>query len=107
MKYVRLPDLLLNLQAARNFCAFTSVLKKYTKPVLLIIDEWLLLKLTESEARNLFESIYKEKVIMKSGRLNTTYGEAEKRETKIYFYLFKVEINFSLQHYIYSLRLYF
>lgn len=33
--------------------------KKYTKPVLLILDEWLLLKLTESEARNLFELIHK------------------------------------------------
>ena len=38
VKYVRLPDLLLDL---------------------LIIDEWLLLKLTESEARNLFELIHK------------------------------------------------
>ena len=59
MKYVRLPDLLLDLQAARDSGTFTSVLKKYTKPVLLIIDEWLLLKLTESEARNLFELIHK------------------------------------------------
>ncbi|HJB18491.1 MAG TPA: ATP-binding protein [Candidatus Bariatricus faecipullorum] len=59
VKYVRLPDLLLNLQAAGDSGAFASVLKKYTKPVLLIIDEWLLLKLTESEARNLFELIHK------------------------------------------------
>ena len=59
VKYVRLPDLLLDLQAARDSGTFTSVLKKYTKPVLLIIDEWLLLKLTESEARNLFELIHK------------------------------------------------
>lgn len=35
------------------------LLKKYTKPVLLIIGEWLLLKLTESEDRNLFELIHK------------------------------------------------
>ena len=54
VKYVRLPDLLLDLQVARDAGTFTNVLKKYTKPVLLIIDEWLLLKLTESEARNLF-----------------------------------------------------
>ena len=59
VKYVRLPDLLLDLQAARDSGTFSSVLKKYTKPVLLIIDEWLLLKLTESEARNLFELIHK------------------------------------------------
>ena len=59
VKYVRLPDLLLNLQAAKDSGAFTSVLKKYTKPILLIVDAWLLLKLTESEARNLFELIRK------------------------------------------------
>ena len=59
VKYVRLPKLLLNLQAARDSGAFSIVLKKNTKPVLLIIDEWLLLKLTESETRNLFELIHK------------------------------------------------
>lgn len=59
VKYVRLPDLLLDLQAARDNNTFPATLKKYTKPVLLIIDEWLLLKLTESEARNLFEPIHK------------------------------------------------
>ena len=57
VKYVRLPDLLLDLQAARSDGSFANVLKKYTNPVLLIIDEWLLLKLTESEARDLFELI--------------------------------------------------
>ena len=59
VRYVRLPDLLLDLQAARDSGTFSTVLKKYTKPVLLIIDEWLLLKLTEAEARNLFELIHK------------------------------------------------
>lgn len=59
VRYVRLPDLLLDLQAARDNGTFAAVLKKYTKPVLLIIDEWLLLKLTEPEARNLFELIHK------------------------------------------------
>lgn len=59
VQYVRLPDLLLDLQAARDNGNFPSILKKYTKPILLIIDEWLLLKLTEPEARNLFELIHK------------------------------------------------
>ena len=59
VKYVRLPDLLLELQEARGNGCFQIVLKKYTKPVLLIIDEWLLLKLSETEARNLFELIHK------------------------------------------------
>ena len=59
VKYVRLPDLLLDLQAARSEKTFNAVMKKYTSPVLLIIDEWLLLKLTESEARDVFELIQK------------------------------------------------
>ena len=59
VKYVRLPDLSLDLQAARDNNTFAATLKKYTKPVLLVIDEWQLLKLTETEARNLFELIHK------------------------------------------------
>ena len=59
MKYVWLPDLFLYLQAARDSETNASVLKKYTKPFLLNIDEWLLIKLTESETRNLFELIHK------------------------------------------------
>lgn len=59
VKYVRLPDLLLDLQAARDDGTFKTVFKKYTNPLLLILDEWLLLRLTEDEARNLFELIHK------------------------------------------------
>lgn len=59
VKYVCLPDLLLNSDAARNEGIFTKVLSKYTNPLLLIIDEWLLLKLKESESKNLFELIHK------------------------------------------------
>ena len=33
VRYVRLPDLLLDLQAARDSGTFSTVLKKYTKPV--------------------------------------------------------------------------
>ena len=59
VKYVRLPDLLLDLEAARNEGNFLKVLSKYTKPLLLIIDEWLLMRLTESDSKNLFELIHK------------------------------------------------
>ena len=59
VRYIRLPDLLLELEAARNTGNFAKVLSKYTKPLLLIIDEWLLLKLSESESKNLFELIHK------------------------------------------------
>lgn len=58
-RYVRLSDLLLELQAARADGTFITALKKYTNPVLLIIDEWLLLKLADPEARALFELIHK------------------------------------------------
>ena len=58
-KYVRLPDLLLELEMARNDGTYKKVQSKYANPVLLIIDEWLLMKLSEAEARNLFELIHK------------------------------------------------
>ena len=58
-KFIRLPDMLMDLQAAKDAGNLQDALKKYTKPVLLIIDEWLLLKLTEQEARLLLEVIHK------------------------------------------------
>ncbi len=54
-----MPDMLLELQSAREDGTFVKVLAKYTKPVLLIIDEWLLIKLNDQEVRNLFEVISK------------------------------------------------
>lgn len=59
VKYIRLPDLLLELDAARDAGSYMRALGKYTKPTLLIIDEWLLLKLSESESKHLFELIHK------------------------------------------------
>ncbi len=59
VKYVRLPELLLDLEIARNEGTFQKVLAKYTKPILLIIDEWLLMKLSEIECKDLFELIHK------------------------------------------------
>lgn len=59
VKYVRLPDLLLDLEAARNDGYYQRTLEKYTKPTLLILDEWLLMKLTESESKHVFELIHK------------------------------------------------
>lgn len=46
-KYVRLPDMLLELDMARADGTYKKALAKYANPVLLIIDEWLLLKPTE------------------------------------------------------------
>lgn len=58
-RYVRLPDLLLDLASAREAGNFQKVLSKYTKPKLLILDEWLLIRLNENEVRDLFELIHK------------------------------------------------
>ena len=58
-KFVRMPDMLIELQAAREDGTFAKVITKYTKPVLLIIDEWLLIRLNDKEVRNLFEVVSK------------------------------------------------
>ena len=58
-RYVRLPDLLQDLASARESGNFQKVLSKYTKPKLLILDEWLLIRLNENEVRDLFELIHK------------------------------------------------
>ena len=59
VKYVRVPDLLLDLQAARDEGRFKEVLKKYINPTLLILDEWLLLKIRETDSPLLLELIHK------------------------------------------------
>ena len=48
-----------DLSAAEDWHALENALQKYTKPTLLIIDEWLLFKLRENEARLLLEVIHK------------------------------------------------
>ena len=59
VKYVRVPDLLLDLQEARDEGCFKDALKKYTNPTLLILDEWLLMRVTEKDSANLLELIHK------------------------------------------------
>ena len=58
-KYIRLPDLLLELEMARNDGTYKKVQAKYANPVLLIIDEWLLLKPTESEQHDILELLHR------------------------------------------------
>jgi len=59
VKYVRLPDLLLDLEMARAEGSYKKVMTKYTNPVLLILDEWLLLRPSESESKDIFELLHK------------------------------------------------
>ena len=58
-KYVRLPDLLIDLEIARDSGAYKKVIEKYASPVLLIIDEWLLLKPNEDEQKDIFELLHR------------------------------------------------
>lgn len=57
IKYVRLPDLLDELAVARGEGIYQKVMKTYRKVDLLILDEWLLTSLTESEARDVLEIV--------------------------------------------------
>lgn len=57
VKYIRLPELLDELKMARYDNRFRKVIDQYTKPQLLILDEWLLTDLTENEARDLMEIV--------------------------------------------------
>ena len=58
-RYVRLPKLLMDLEMARNDGTYKKVQAKYANPVLLIIDEWLLLKPNESEQHDILELLHR------------------------------------------------
>lgn len=55
VRYVRLPELLTELAIARGNGTYRKVIQQYKKPALLILDEWLLYPLKETEARDLLE----------------------------------------------------
>jgi len=57
VKYIRLPELLNELAVARGEGIFKNVIKQYKKVSLLILDEWLLTPLNNSESRDLLEII--------------------------------------------------
>lgn len=57
VKYIRLPELLNELSVARGEGIYQRVMKSYKKIPLLILDEWLLVSLKESEARDLLEIV--------------------------------------------------
>ena len=57
VKYIRLPDLLVEFQIARGNGTIRKFMAQYRKYALLIIDEWLLYPLKETEARDLLEIV--------------------------------------------------
>lgn len=57
VEYIRLPDLLDELAVARGEGVFKKVMKHYKKVSLLILDEWLLTPLKETQAMDLLEIV--------------------------------------------------
>lgn len=57
VKYVRLPELLNELAVARGAGVYQKIMKQYKKVSVLILDEWLLVPLQDSEARDLLEIV--------------------------------------------------
>ena len=57
VKYIRLPDLLVELSIARANGTYRDYMKKLRKEKLLILDEWLLYPLKEAEARDVLELV--------------------------------------------------
>jgi DNA replication protein DnaC len=55
VKYVRLPDLLDELEVARGEGIFRKTVNSYKKASLLILDDWLLTPLRKAEAHDLLE----------------------------------------------------
>ena len=57
VRYIRLPDLLVEIAIARGEGTYQEYVKKFKKIKLLILDEWLLYPLKESEARDVLELV--------------------------------------------------
>lgn len=57
VKYIRLPELLVDLSIARGSGTIRKVMAQYKKYSLLIVDEWLLYPLKDTETRDLLEII--------------------------------------------------
>ena len=55
VKYIRLPDLLVDFSIARGNGTIRKLMAQYKRYALLIIDEWLLYPLKDSECRDLLE----------------------------------------------------
>ena len=54
-----LPDLFLDLRTARENNCYKKAMAKYANPVLLILDEWLLMKPSDEEQKDIFELLHR------------------------------------------------
>lgn len=77
VRYVRMPEFLDELAIARSANESQKVLKAYKKVDLLIIDKWLIRKLTQQESFEILELA--EARIKKSIIFCTQYGSVEKQ----------------------------
>ena len=57
VRYIRLPDLLVEISVARANGTYRDYMKKRRKEKLLILDEWLLYPLKEAETRDVLELV--------------------------------------------------
>ena len=57
VKYIRLPDLLVEIAMSRGEGTYREYMKKLKKVKLLILDEWMLYPLKENEARDVLELV--------------------------------------------------
>ncbi len=57
VRFIRLPELLNDLAVARGEGTFKKLIQQYKKIPLLVLDEWLLVPLSDTEARDLLEII--------------------------------------------------
>lgn len=58
-RFMRMPDFLIDMEMARRNGTYDKTMKTYTKPSLLIIDEWLLEKPNESECHDIQTLIHR------------------------------------------------
>jgi len=58
VRYIRLPDLLNEIIIAKAEGTYQKYIKGIKKTQLLIIDEWMLVSLTETESRDLLEIVH-------------------------------------------------
>ena len=56
--YIRLPELLLEMKLAREGNKMKKILQRFTRPELLIVDEWLLIKCPQDSQYDLMEVIH-------------------------------------------------
>lgn len=57
VRYIRLPDLLVEISMARANGTYRNYMKKLRKEKLPILDEWLLYPLEEAETRDVLELV--------------------------------------------------